>query len=459
MDDQPGRILVVDDEESMCEFLSVVLRKEGYFVDTAPGGREGYEKACAVSYDLVLEDLKMPGMDGIALLRGLKERDPETLVIIMTAYSTWDSAVEAMRLGAYDYIRKPFDNNDIKATVARAVGLKRQHEKSKSVSGNDLARSASMIGHSPPMREIFSLIRRIAPTDSTVLISGESGTGKELVARALHQHSLRRGQTFLTVNCGAFPESLLESELFGHKRGSFTGAVADKKGLLEVADRGAMFLDEVGEMTLATQVKFLRVLEEREFLPVGGTDPVRTDIRFVCATNKDLAREVEAGSFRQDLFYRLNVIPIHLPPLRERKEDIPLLAGHFLARHALASRRKVSGFSPDAMAALMAFDWPGNIRELDNTIQRAVTLCEGERIELRDLVSKASASPPAGRMVFTEIPAAGMDLEARMGEIEKSYIELALLRTGGNLTKAAELLGITFRSIRYKARKFGIQGK
>jgi len=457
MNDRPGRLLVVDDEPSMCEFLSVVLRKEGYAVDTAPGGREALEKAETVPYDLVLQDLKMPEMDGIALLRALKERDPEILVIIMTAYSTWDSAVEAMRLGAYDYLRKPFDNNDIKATVARAVTLKRLHGASRSSGEADRTRALPMIGHSPAMREILSLIRRVAPTDSTILISGESGTGKELVARAIHAASLRREQTCLAVNCGAFPESLLESELFGHKRGSFTGAVADKKGLLEVTDRGTLFLDEVGEMTLTTQVKFLRVLEDREFLPVGGTATQRTDVRFVCATNKDLGREVEEGAFRQDLYYRLNVIPIHLPPLRERKEDIPLLAGHFLAKHGLASRRKVRSLSEAAMEALLSYDWPGNIRELENTMQRAVALCEGERIEARDLAGRLRTESPPGRLLMTEIPDAGIDLEAKVREIEKSYIEIALKRTGGNLTKAAELLGITFRSIRYKARKYGIQ--
>ncbi len=451
-----GRVLVVDDEESMREFLSVILRKEGHEVETAAGGEEALERERNASFDVVLEDLKMPGMDGIELLQALKERDPELLVIIMTAYSTWNSAVEAMRLGAYDYVRKPFDNNDIKATVARAVSLKRAHERAEAPPERGTGRGATMVGHSAKMQEVFSLIRRVAPSDSTVLIMGESGTGKELVARALHYNSLRREQTFLSVNCGAFTETLLESELFGHVRGAFTGAVVDKKSLFEVADKGTLFLDEVAEMSLTTQVKFLRVLEEREFMPVGGTERKRVDVRFVTATNKELLEEVEAGRFREDLYYRLNVIPIRIPRLRDRREDIPLLAGHFLARYARRVRRDVKGFSEEAMESLMNHVWPGNVRELDNVVQRAVTLTEGNMIEVQDLVGQFHALPESGRLVFTEVPEAGLDLDARMKEIEKAYIELALKKTGGNLTRAAALLGTSFRSIRYKVKKYGI---
>jgi len=452
-----GKILVVDDEESMREFLSVILRKEGYAVDCAADGREAFALAREQPFDLILEDLKMPGMDGIELLRALKEHDPEVLVIIMTAYSTWNSAVEAMRLGAYDYIRKPFDNNDIKATVARAIGLRRLHEDSRDGAGEIPVKISNLIGHSLEMQEVFSLIRRVAPTDSTVLITGDSGTGKELVARALHHNSLRREQTFLSVNCGAFTETLLESELFGHVRGAFTGAISDKKSLFEVADRGTLFLDEVGEMLSNTQVKFLRVLEEREFMPVGGTQRKKADVRFITATNKDLQKEVEAGAFREDLYYRLNVIPIRLPPLREKKEDIPLLAGHFLAKCVKSTRRVVTGFSEEAMQALMRYDWPGNVRELENVIQRAVTLSDGPRIEQSDLAGQIRALPAQGRLIYTDIPEDGLDLEKRIKDIEKSYIELALEKTGGNLTKAAEILKMSFRSIRYKVKKYGIQ--
>ncbi|MHC5038926.1 MAG: sigma-54-dependent transcriptional regulator [Planctomycetota bacterium] len=454
-----GRILVVDDEESMREFLSVILKKEGYIVDCAAGGEEAFAKAQESDFDLILEDLKMPVMDGIALLRALKEKDPEVLVIIMTAYSTWDSAVEAMRLGAYDYIRKPFDNNDIKATVARAIGLKRLHEESMSPSAKGRPRLTNLVGHSQQMQEVFDMIRRVAPTDSTVLIVGESGTGKELVARALHDNSLRREQSFLSVNCGAFTETLLESELFGHVRGAFTGAVSDKKSLFEVANKGTLFLDEVGEMQLNTQVKFLRVLENREFIPVGSTVKKRADVRFITATNKDLRNEVEAGTFREDLYYRLNVIPIHLPPLRVKKEDIPLLAGHFLAKCARSIRRGVKGFSEEAMEALMRYDWPGNVRELDNVIQRAVTLCEGNKIEVGDLMGQIRSLPSAGRMLYTEIPEEGLDLDQQIKEIERSYIELALKRTEGNLTRAAALLKMSLRSMRYKVKKYGIRPK
>jgi two-component system response regulator PilR (NtrC family) len=452
-----GHVLVVDDEESMRLFLSVMLEKEGYRVTTAANGAVAYDLFSQESFDLILEDLKMPGMDGIELLQKLKKTDPEVLVIIMTAYSTWNSAVEAMRLGAYDYIKKPFDNRDIKATVARAINLKRLYEMSRSASDEDLSRFTSIIGHSRSMQEIFALIRRVAPTDSTVLIQGESGTGKELVARALHYGSLRREQTFITLNCGAFTETLLESELFGHLKGSFTGAVTDKKGLLEVADRGTMFLDEVAEMSLALQVKFLRVLENREYIPVGGTQRRHADVRFITATNKDLRREVEKGNFREDLFYRLNVIPINIPPLRERKDDIPLLSGHFLAKYADMIDKPVTAFTEEAMEALLGYDWPGNVRELENSIQRAVTLCDAEVIGLVDVVGKIPSLPVSRGIFYTEIPDEGVDVEEKLREIEKKYIQEALRKSGGHMTNAAKLLSMSFRSFRYKVKKYNIK--
>ncbi len=453
----PGSVLVVDDEESMRIFLSVMLGKEGYSVHTAADGREAYELFRRRPFDLVIEDLKMPEMDGIELLALLKKEDPRALVIIMTAYSTWDSAVEAMRLGAYDYIKKPFDNRDIKATVARAINLKKLFEATHSTPDAEVMKITNIIGHSASMQDIFGLIRRVAPTDSTVLILGESGSGKELVARALHYGSLRREQTHITLNCGAFTESLLESELFGHVKGAFTGAVSDKKGLLEVADKGTMFLDEVAEMSLALQVKFLRVLEDREFLPVGGVSKRYSDVRFITATNKDLTREVEKGSFREDLYYRLNVIPINIPPLRERKEDIPLLSGHFLAKYAGGLGKAVTRLDTDAMEALMEYDWPGNVRELENTIHRAVTLCEEDVIRLSDIVGKIPSLPKSGGFVYGGIPEEGLDIECKLEEIEKRYMLEALRKCGGNMTNAAGLLRMSFRSFRYKAKKYGIK--
>ncbi len=451
----PSRILVVDDERGMREVLSVLLEREGHAVTVASDGAEALEKYGGVRPDLVLVDVRMPKMDGIALLRALKGRDPGALVIVMTAYSTWDSAVEAMRLGAFDYFRKPFDNREIRATVARALAARRTL-----LAGGDAgwAKVAAMVGHGQAMQEIFAVVRRVGPTDSTVCITGESGTGKELIARALHSASPRVGGPFITVNCGAFVETLLESELFGHVRGAFTGAVADRKGLFEVADGGTLFLDEIGEMAPQTQVKFLRVLEERRYAPVGAPEARPVDVRLIAATNKDLAEEVEVGRFREDLYYRLDVIPIHLPPLRERREDVPLLAGQFLARYARTMRKNVAALSKEAMELLLAYDWPGNIRELENVIQRAVALSEGPEIAPQDLAGRfAERGKVAAGPGPAAIPPGGMDLEAHLEAVERRYLEEALRRTGGHLTKAAELLGMTFRAIRYKVQKLGLK--
>ncbi|MCI0341173.1 MAG: sigma-54 dependent transcriptional regulator [Planctomycetales bacterium] len=451
----PARILVVDDERGMREVLSVLLEREGHAVTVAGDGAEALEKYGGVRPDVVLVDVRMPKMDGIAFLRALKGRDPGAIVIVMTAYSTWDSAVEAMRLGAFDYFRKPFDNREIRATVARALSARRTLR-----AGGDagMAKVAAMVGHGPAMQEIFAVVRRVGPTDSTVCITGESGTGKELIARALHSASPRAGGPFITVNCGAFVETLLESEIFGHVRGAFTGSVSDRKGLFEVADGGSLFLDEIGEMAPPTQVKFLRVLEERRYAPVGASETRPVDVRIIAATNKDLSEEVEAGRFREDLYYRLDVIPIHLPPLRERREDVPLLAGQFLARYARTMRKGVSTLSKEAMELLLAYDWPGNIRELENVIQRAVALSEGPEIVPHDLAGRfAERGKAAGGADPAAIPPGGMDLEAHVEAVERRFLEEALRRTGGHLTKAAELLGMTFRAIRYKVAKHGLK--
>ncbi|TET37707.1 MAG: sigma-54-dependent Fis family transcriptional regulator [Planctomycetota bacterium] len=447
----PERVLVVDDEPSIGEVLKIVLSKEGYEVVTSERGSEALEIVKSNPVDCVIQDLKMPGMDGITLLSELKKLHPRVPVIIITAFSSWDTAVEAMRLGAYDYIKKPFDNDAIRAVVARALEQKRIAE----LPGAEKAEIRDIVGSSPRVIALQEMVKRIAATDATVLVRGDSGVGKELVARALHQNSLRNSGPFISVNCGAFTENLLESELFGHVKGSFTGAVSDKKGLFAVADGGTLFLDEVGDLSHATQVKLLRVLEERRFMPLGSTEEQAVDVRFITATNRNLPDLVASGDFREDLYYRLNVIPIEVPSLRERKDDIPLLAGHFLRRHSSAMRKDVVNISESAMKTLLSYDWPGNVRELDNIIQRAVAFATSGLIEEVDLHGAAVRKSP----VRISLPPTGVDLVETLEDIESAYITEALNMTGGNLTRAAELLGMTFRSIRYKVKKLGIKKK
>jgi len=462
--DVMGRVLVVDDEPGMRELLTMVLEKAGHTVTTASDGATALATYAAATqaeepFDLVLQDVRMTGMDGISVLRTLRERDPEASVVIMTAYSSWQSAVEAMRLGAFDYLRKPFDNREVRATVQRAITAR--HERAAGgESGAIWEKVAGMVGHGASMQEVFGVVRRVAPTDSTVCITGESGTGKELIARALHRASARSAHPFISVNCGAFVETLLESELFGHARGAFTGAVSDRKGLFQVADGGTLFLDEVGEMTPATQVKLLRVLEDRTVTPVGAHAAVPISVRIVAATNKQLEAEARSGNFREDLFYRLNVIPLHLPPLRERRDDIPLLAGQFLARYARSMGKSVTVFQPAAMDALMAHDWPGNVRELENRVQRAVALAEGPEIGVDALMGR-----PAGARSEVQLPMAtpaaipeeGFDLTEHLEQVEKQLLKRALEQTGGHATNAAALLGLTFRAFRYKLKKYGLR--
>ncbi|MHC4712266.1 MAG: sigma-54-dependent transcriptional regulator [Planctomycetota bacterium] len=452
--DEIRSVLVVDDEAGVCEVLSYILEREGYRVAAVSSADEALALYDESPFDVTITDLRMPGRDGISLLRDIKSRNANALVIVITAFSTWDSAVEAMRLGAFDYIRKPFDNEDIRAITARAVEV--ASELKKRGPSDVPAYVRNIVGASQQMQEIHNLIRRVASTDSTILIQGESGTGKELVARAIYNCSSRSEEAFIVVNCGAFTESLLESELFGHLKGAFTGAISHKKGLLEVAHRGTFFLDEVAEMSRQTQVKFLRVLEEREFMPVGSTEQRRVDVRFITATNRDLEGEVGKGNFREDLFYRLNVIPIVIPPLRERKEDIPLLAGHFLARYSRQMDKNRTGFSTEAMEFLTAYDWPGNVRELENTVHRAVALGSDSEISSADLVIKMRTGTPAAQLIASQMPAEGIDLQRRLEEAERNYIAQALERTGGNVTKAARLLNTSFRSLRYRISKLGI---
>ncbi|MBI4564999.1 MAG: sigma-54-dependent Fis family transcriptional regulator [Planctomycetes bacterium] len=450
------RILIVDDEPSICEVLSIALRKEGYQVRAETDPRRALELFRQEPFDLVIQDLKMPEMDGIELLRHIKEIREDALVVVMTAYSTWDRAVEAMRLGAFNYLKKPFDNNaGLRVTVARAMVV---HEGTTQLARSQeevMQEIGHLLGDSPAIRKVHELIRRVAATDSTVLIHGQSGTGKELVARALHSGSPRATHPFVAVNCGAITETLLESELFGHVRGAFTGAVADKPGLMQTAAGGTFFLDEISEMSVQLQVKLLRSLEEREYIPVGSTQTRTLDVRFITATNRDLQAEVKAGRFREDLYYRLNVISIHLPPLKERREDIPLLAGHFLRRFTRTMDKKAIRFTSDAQSALERHDWPGNVRELENAVQRAVSLCNGREITASDLGLSTGGAWP--RFLPDSAPtdsADAIDLARELAHLEIAHMKEALRRAEGNYTRAAQLLKMSLRQFRYKLQKY-----
>ncbi len=450
-------VLVVDDENSMRELLEIVLEKRGFSVATAGTGEEALSRFKEQTFDAVIQDVRMPGMGGMALLEELRRLDPHIPILIITAYSTWDSAVDAMRLGAFDYIRKPFVTEEIINTLNRALADRRLREEGLEEPMEE--KGGLIVGTSQKMRDIFELVKQVAPTDSTVLIRGPSGTGKELVARIIHCRSPRAAKPFISVNCGAFPETLLESELFGYRRGAFTGANEDKKGLMVVANAGTLFLDEIAEMTPKTQVKLLRVLEERKVLPLGGTEEIRFDARVIAATNRDMENEISTGAFRKDLYYRLNVIPIDLPPLRDRKDDIPLLAGHFLAKYSKRMNKDVQTLAPAVQEELLRYDWPGNVRELENVIQRYIALTDGSVIEHIDLgrrrgrrASDAAAQATDGS---PHIPPEGLDLEEILNEVERGYIQAALSRTEGNMAQAAKLLGLTYRSIRYKVKKLG----
>ena len=446
-------LLIIEDELSMRELLGYIFLSEKYSITMAASGQQAQDILQRQAFDVILQDVMLPDIDGINLLKQIKQQYPKTMVIVMTALSGWKTAVEAMRLGAFDYIRKPFDNKNIRMIVARAYYYKTVLESH----GQFFSNFQTMIGNSLQMQKVQEMIRRVAPADATVIIYGESGTGKELVARTVHLNSARRENVFIPVNCGAIAESLIESELFGHVKGAFTGAVSNKKGLFEIAHEGTLFLDEIGEMSLQTQVKLLRVLEEKQFVPVGGNIPRHVDVRFVTATNRNLEEQVKKGEFREDLYYRLNVINIFLAPLRERRDDIPLLAGHFLSQHTSRFHKQVVGFTDETMQLFLSYDWPGNIRELGNLIQRAVLMCEGNLIEAKDLGGYIAhthiAEPVSG---YPALPPDGMDLENKIVEFETFYIQKALEQTGGRLTQAAKLLNLSFRGLRYKVKKYRI---
>ena len=451
------KILVVDDEQSMREFLEIMLKKEEYKVSLASNGEEVLKLLERDIFDLVLLDVRMPKMDGIAVLKKIKALASETIVIMITAYASHDTAVKAMKEGAYDYITKPFKIDEIKLIIKNAL------EKKNLQKENSLLKQAvrdryhfdNIIGQSPRMLALYDLLEKVSPTKTNILVTGESGTGKELVAKAIHYNSPRKDRPFVTLNCGAIPESLIESELFGHMKGAFTDAIATKKGLFEVADEGTLFLDEISELPLLMQVKLLRVLQDREFKRVGGTEDLRVDVRIIAATNKDLEEAVREKRFREDLFYRLNVIQIKLPPLRERTDDVPRLTLHFLKKFSAELNKPISSVSPEALRLLQDYAYPGNVRELQNIIERAVALETSRELtaqNLRSYLDDHLQMKKAG--LDLDIPTEG--LEKFVEEIERTLLVKALDRTHGIKKKAAELLGINFRSMRYRLEKYGL---
>jgi two-component system response regulator PilR (NtrC family) len=449
-----ARILVADDERSMREFLEILLAKEGHEVLLADSATAAIVAAEKGRPDLVVTDLKLGKGSGLDVLASVKRARPETEVIIITAFATTENAVQAMKLGAYDYIIKPFKVDEFTVVVGKALEKRQLVEENKALKSRLEAREKfdAMVGRSRAMQEVFSVVEKVAPTRTTVLITGESGVGKELVARAVHTKSPRAQAPFIAVNCGAIPEGLLESELFGHMKGAFTGASSSKPGLFLAASTGTLFLDEIGELPLALQVKLLRALQDRRVKPVGGVEDIDIDARIIAATNRDLQAEVKAGRFREDLFYRLNVIQVKVPPLRERREDILLLSEHFLRKFAREHGRGEIAFSRAALAALSDYGFPGNVRELENAVERGVTLAEGNTVELEDLPSSLRGPGMTLAPVVGEIHP-GFDLQRFLDELERQYLERALGQANGVKLEAAKLLGLTFRSFRYRLKK------
>jgi two-component system response regulator PilR (NtrC family) len=450
------RVLIIDDESSLVDFLTVLCVAEGYDVTQALSVSEARERLSESTPDLVLCDMMMPDGNGLDLLREIRAQGSTAAVIMMTAFTSTKSAIEAMKLGAYDYVPKPFDVDELKVVVHRALEKQRLVDENVWLRG-ELAGKYSfknIIGRSPKMQAIFALVQRVAKTTSTVLIQGESGTGKELIARAVHFSSARAAERFLSINCGAMPEALLESELFGHERGAFTGAVRDKKGLFQESHRGTLFLDEIGDMSQPMQVKLLRALQDKVIRRVGGTSEETIDVRIIAATNRDLRERVSKGEFREDLFYRINVIPLVLPPLRERREDIAILVDFFLRKFAPGGQSP-KRISTDALRLLESYQWPGNVRELENLIERAVALSSSPAIVVSDFPDGLTGKPDGGGADL-DLPADGLDLEAFLDRVRTTLMRQALERTGGVQTQAADLLRMTFRSFRYYARKTGL---
>jgi two-component system response regulator AtoC len=465
------RVLVADDELNMRRVLEAMLRREGYDVITAANGVEAMGgMGTKGGVHTVITDLKMPGLDGMGLLKRLSAEYPDVPVVMITAHGSVESAVEAVKLGAFDYLEKPFEQEQIRQVVAKAINtyaLSRRDARPEEPSGHGRFR---LVGQSPAIRTIYGVVEKVANTPSTVLISGESGTGKELIARALHENSSRHAGPFIKINCAAIPKTLMESELFGYDKGAFTGAVGAKPGRFELAHGGTLFLDEIGEIPIEMQVKLLRVLQESEFERVGGIKTIKVDVRLVTATNRDLLAEVGAGAFREDLFYRLNVVPIHIPPLRERREDIPLLADHFIAKFNDRLKKEIAAITPEAIERLVAYQWPGNIRELENLMERTVLFCEGPEIRVSDLppevagaaapqsVSAASHAP--GEETLRPAPESLKEaVRVETERVERELIQRALDATGGNVTQAARKLKISRKSLQTKMKELGLREK
>lgn len=464
-----ANILLVDDELAICKSCERILKRDGHQVKYVLSGREALELIKQESFDVVFTDLKMMDIGGMEVLKEIKEHQPDVVVVIITGYATVAAAVETMKLGAFDFLPKPFTPEEL-LTVCRKAVEKREYilknkELAQSIQQPDATPQyglAEIIGNSPKMQEVFALIKKVAPTNSTVLIIGESGTGKELVARAIHQLSNRADKPFIAVDSATLSSNLLESELFGHIRGAFTGAVMDKPGLLEVADKGTIFLDEIGNISLEIQSKLLRVLQERIFLPVGGTTPKKVDLRFIFATNQDLKQMVNEGKFRDDLYYRLYVFPIHLPPLRERKEDIPLLAYHFLKKYSTLARKQITAISDEAMRALIEHQWPGNVRQLEHIIERAVIITDGNTIDLQHIVTAFSMGKTVNKVALPRTSAELKQLkkhvrEQAVQELERQFILNALARNNWNVTRAAQEVGMHRPNFQALMKKYNIR--
>ncbi|HEY5132814.1 MAG TPA: sigma-54 dependent transcriptional regulator [Candidatus Krumholzibacteriaceae bacterium] len=445
------KILIVDDEKSMCQYMSIMLRKGGYDVKTVHNGKKALQEIKESSFDVVITDIRMEGMDGIELLGAIKATNPTLPVIIMTAYASTKTAIDALNRGAFYYLIKRAKNDEIKMVIRNALDMHRVKSENvflkKQLKKKDEFKE--IIGKSEEIQSVFNLVNKVADTDSTILISGESGTGKELIAKAIHYRSGRASAPFVSINCGALPENLLESELFGHVKGSFTGAIRDKEGMFKVASGGTFFLDEVGETTLAIQVKLLRVLQEREIIPVGGTAPIKVDVRLIAATNADLEKAVKEERFRADLYYRLNVIPVVIPPLRDRRDDIPLLVDHFLHIASERSGRRKT-VSKEAMDLLSSYDWPGNVRELENIVERACILQEGDDFRIDDLPDKVRHHSQERRKVVMQ------ETQMTLDELEKEYLVSVLEETNWQKKKASAILGINASTLYRKIQRYGL---
>jgi len=456
-----AKVLVVDDEANLRKVLATMLRRTGYEVTVAADGEQGLAEFQKSGADIVITDLVMPKVGGMEILRAVNSSSPDVPVIIITAHGTVDSAVEAIKLGAFDYITKPFDQAEIQVVIAKAA---RTHDIAQRNVRVDGRARAAIVGQSPQMQEIFKIIEKVADTPSTVLITGESGTGKELIATALHEGSSRRNKPLIRINCAAIPKDLMESELFGYERGAFTGAVTSKPGRFELADGGTLFLDEIAEIPVEMQVKILRALQESEFERVGGIKTTRVDVRLIAATNRNLELEIEAGRFRKDLYYRLAVVPIVLPALRERQSDIPMLTHHFIEKYNRKLNKKIEGISDEALALLQAYAWPGNIRELENLMERVLLFADGPKIAAKDLpdqIRQAAVETPAAASTTADGTPAETGLKdivrMKSAALEKDLIAKALDETGGNVTRAARLLQISRKSLQTKMKEFGLR--